>query len=100
MPDRGWGLKIERSQEAVDSCPKFESPVSELGHRSTSNPLQVISAPRTASQIGRCRRRSARSPDWGHTVVRKEVLIGLAEHDGYKPLFFYPYKRGENPVKP
>jgi hypothetical protein len=40
MPDRGWGLKIERSQEAVDSCPKFESPVSELGHRISSRLLR------------------------------------------------------------
>jgi hypothetical protein len=30
-----------------------------------------------------------------NTRIRKEVLIGLAEHDGYKPLFLYPYKRGE-----
>jgi hypothetical protein len=31
-----------------------------------------------------------------NTRVRREVLRGLAEHDGYQPMFLYPHKRGES----
>ena len=30
-----------------------------------------------------------------HTRIHREVLTGLAAHDGYQPLFLYPHKRGE-----
>ena len=30
-----------------------------------------------------------------HTLVHRVVLEGLAEHDGYEPLFLYPHRRGE-----
>jgi hypothetical protein len=30
-----------------------------------------------------------------HTRIHREVLTGLAAHDGYCPLFLYPSKRGE-----
>ena len=30
-----------------------------------------------------------------HTLVAREVLEGLAEHEVYQPMFLYPHKRGE-----
>ena len=44
-----------------------------------------------AVQIG-TKQESAVTP---HTRIGKEILESLAEHDGYKPMFLYPHKRGE-----
>jgi hypothetical protein len=30
-----------------------------------------------------------------HTLVVREVLEGLAEHENYQPMFLYPHRRGE-----
>jgi hypothetical protein len=46
---------------------------------------------RHAVEIG-ANKESAITP---HTRIRKEVLEGLAEHEGYQPMFLYPHQRGE-----